>query len=296
MILGNADMNLKTLIPAILMLFAASYATAWTRSIDFNDGTVGAKAETQTTFDGAAGRTTFSNDVSLDGSNSAKMTILEGETGFGYWGGVLNFPDDLYKGDQFWASFYMYVPKDFVFYAEGNGALKFLRVRTRAADPDTIGGFNDFQIMDDDSFNGAVYRYIKEGAAGRGWRYIGTQAEKETLLPRGKWFKVEIGASFDSVPISEGGTAYFRLWIDDKLVWNGEDVQTLTNSPDWADSLFFFTYWNGKAPQTQSLYIDNIIMTSDKPNNYDSEGHPYIGSTNSVEWKAPPAAVQLQVQ
>ncbi|PHQ26354.1 hypothetical protein CLH62_01785 [Marinobacter guineae] len=289
---------MKLIIRCLIVTFllSAGYASAWTRIIDFNDGAVGSKAETQSTFDGAAGRTAFSDKVSLDGSLSAKMTVLEGEAGFGYWGGILNFPENLFKGDEFWASFYMYVPSDFVFYAEGNGALKFLRVRTRAAIPEATAGFNDFQIMDDESFNGAVYRYIKEGAAARGWRYMGTQENKDFLLPRDKWFKVEIGVSFDSVPKSEGGLAHFRLWIDDNLVWNGEDVQTLTNSPDWADSLFFFTYWNGKAPRTQSLYIDNIIMTSDRPSNYDSEGHPYIGSWNSLDFKSPPRQVDLQIE
>ncbi|WLQ16855.1 hypothetical protein O5O45_13110 [Hahella aquimaris] len=292
-----------------LTLSLSAFSEDFSREVTFDSGVVGAKAETVDTFDGVAGRTTFSTAFPrplVDGADPqhVMMTIKEGETGWGVWGGAMNFRKNLYKGDIFWASFHMYVPDDFQFYAAGNGALKFLRIRTRASAADGVGGFNDFQIMDDPSFNGAVYRFIKEGAAGRGWKYIGTKDQKDELLPRNKWFKVEISLRFDSVPVSEGGLAYFKLWIDNKLVWDGKDVQTLTSSGDWADSLYFFTYWNGKAPKTQSLYIDNIVMKSSvdtaelRPQDRDAEGNLYIGEKGnpSALYKSPPSRVEATIQ
>ena len=271
---------------------------AWSRVIDFNDGSVGASVQTTGGLDDAGGGTKFSNEVTLDGTLSAKMSIAEGAEGFGSWGGILNFPSDLRTGDEFWVQFYMYIPESFYISTPSNGSLKFLRIRT-ATTGGSNGGYNDFQIMDDGTNADAVYRFIKEGVWDRGWMQIGKASERSKLLPRNRWFKVELALSFGVSPVSEGGNSYVRYWVNDELVWNGNYAQTLSGSGHIADALYIFTYWNGKAPKTQSLYIDNIVMTSSTPQNRDSQGFPYIGDrgigdipTDGDDIDSPPAKVE----
>ncbi|MHA7808367.1 MAG: hypothetical protein ACX933_01055 [Marinobacter adhaerens] len=249
---------------------------AWTREEGFNEGDVGQSVQSTGAMDDAAGGTKYSAEQSFDGTLSAKMSIAAGATGFGSWGGIVNFPNDLRSGDSYWVQFYMYIPDSFYISTPTNGSLKFLRIRTATAQGSN-GGYNDFQIMDDGTRADAVYRFIKEGVWDRGWMEIGSSSERSTLLPRDRWFKVELALSFGVSPVSEGGNSYVRLWIDDQLVWNGTNAQTLSGSDHIADALYIFTYWNGDAPQSQSLYIDNLIMTSDTPSNRDSRGNPYIG-------------------
>jgi len=46
------------------------------------------------------------------------------------------------------------------------------------------------------------------------------------------------------------------------------------------DSMFYFscTYWNNGAPQTQTSYVDDILITNETPNNTDEFGNPMIGA------------------
>ncbi|SFM53570.1 hypothetical protein [Marinobacter zhejiangensis] len=263
-------------LAALFLIFSASDALGWTRSVDFNNGVVGQSTQRGGDFDDAGGGTLYSDEVTLDGSLSAKMSIAEGAEGFGSWGGILNFPGNLTAGDKVWVQFYIYIPSNFYIYTPGNGSLKFVRIRTNTSSGEN-GGYNDFQIIDDNSGVDAVYRYIKEGVWDIGWLYIANANQRNTLLPRDKWLKLELEFSFGTVPVTEGGNSFVRLWLDDKMVWNGENAQTLSNNSDVANALYLFTYWNGRAPKSQSLYVDNIVMTSDTPPNVDSNGYRFIG-------------------
>ncbi|MCH2535649.1 MAG: polysaccharide lyase [Bdellovibrionales bacterium] len=243
----------------------------WLVQRNFNQGTEGEKVEL-----GAGGSSRYSYDVSLDGSMAAKMSIRAGETAFGQWGGILNFDSPLTQGDKVWIQFYIYIPSSFIIETPTNGSLKFIRIRTQTSGGQN-GGYNDLQMMDDNTGSNAVYRYIKEGPGAR-WTSVAQANQRSMLLPRDRWFKVEVALSFDNVPTSDGGKSYFRMWVDDNLIWNGLDVNTLSRPDDLATALYLFTYWNGGAPQDQSLYIDNIIMTSKVPSNTDNQGHAFIGS------------------
>lgn len=284
-------------LPLLAGMFFSGNSQAWSRVEDFNDGATGQSVQATGAMDDAAGGTRYSNEQSLDGSLVAKMSIEGGVEGFGAWGGILNFPSKLTSGDSFWVQFYMYIPSGFSISTPGNGSLKFLRVRTTTPGGGN-GGFNDFQMMDDNTNTDAVYRFIKEGVANGpdyGWFNIASADERGKLLPKGRWFKVELALRFGVSPMSEGGSSYVRLWVDDNLVWNGTSVQTLAGSGDVADALYMFTYWNGYAPKSQSLYIDNLIMRSDMPSNRDSRGFAYIGDRGIVTGNgetSPPAPVE----
>jgi hypothetical protein len=290
-------LRMLPVLPFLLALLFSSNSNAWSVVEDFNSGTDGQSVMETGAMDDAAGGTLHSASPSLDGSLSAKMSISGGTTGFGSWGGIINFPSSLGSGDSYWVQFYMYIPSSFYISTPTNGSLKFLRVRTKTAEG-PMGGFNDFQIIDDGSEADSVYRYIKEGVENRGdrgWLKIGSADERSTLLPRDQWFKVELALSFGVIPLAEGGNSYVRAWVNDDLIWNGANAQTLSESGDTANALYMFTYWNGEAPKTQSLYIDNLIMTSDIPSNRDQQGFPYIGNRGGGQQPSlysPPVSVK----
>jgi hypothetical protein len=289
-------MRLASFFSLLIMSFSAANSYAWSIDENFNDGVVGQSVQQGGAMDDAAGGTKYSDEQSLEGGLAAKMSIAAGQTGFGSWGGIVNFPSSLNSGDRYWVQFYMYIPSDFRIYTPTNGSLKFLRVRTVTPNGSNAG-YNDFQIMDDGTNDDAVYRYIKEGVWDRGWMQVGRANERSTILPRDQWFKVELALSFGVTPLSEGGNSYVRYWVNDKLVWNGTGAQTLSGSDHIADALYIFTYWNGEAPKSQSLYIDSLVMTSDTPSNRDSQGFAYIGDRGVAPGEgeqavSPPAKIE----
>jgi len=270
----------------IALLLVSLDAAAWTRIVNFNNGTLGTTAQGSNGFDQCAGDTVYTRDQTHDGSNAVKMSISAGDTGWCTWGGLLDFPGNLKQGDQLWVSLYMYVPSSFVV-TDSNGSLKFLRIHTNGV------GYYDFQIIDDDTSMNYVYRSLKEGVAV--WHYIGDRSKLSSLFPRDRWFKLEINLSFDSTSVKNGGTGRTRVWIDDKPIYEGNDERTLAAASDIADQLFVFTWWNGGAPKSQSLYMDDIYMTSDTPPNVDSLGHPFIGPANGTTGSPPAAPTGISV-
>jgi len=88
--------------PATILFFTifffSSHALAWTIKADFEDGTVGARAESPTdAFHMAAGRSYYANTPALSGNQSASVSVKKGETGYGVWGGGFTFPQKLKK-------------------------------------------------------------------------------------------------------------------------------------------------------------------------------------------------------
>ena len=100
----------------------------------------------------------------------------------------------------------------------------------------------------------------------------------------------------DSTAKDAGGSGEVRIWKNNELLATITDVPTLSSASSYAQSFFLFTYWNGNAPATQHLYVDDIIMTSDTPANRDSHGNPFIGGTvpKSAPAPMPPSNVTVQ--
>jgi hypothetical protein len=267
-------------------------ASAWSYTENFNEGAVDQSIQGSVPLTQASGGTTFSTDYGLMETTSAKMSIAEGETGFGTWGAAWNFPEPLAEGDELWISFSIYIPSSFVIDTPRNGSLKFIRIRTKNSDG-SLGGYNDFQIVDDDTTLNSVYRYINEERADLGWSLIGERSSIESLLPRDRWFNLEIYFRFDEKSEKEGGNANIKVWIDNTRIWDAQEVATLGDSTDHADAFYLFTYWNGGAPKTQSLYIDNLEITTSEPTKRDTQNFPFIGAGKNGMAPKPPIRVEV---
>lgn len=85
--------------------------------------------------------------------------------------------------------------------------------------------------------------------------------------------------------------ATVRFWKNGKLIGEFLDRVTLVADDSYSDRFHIFTYWNGGAPQTQHMYIDDVVLTSDTPSGRDDYGNAYIGVGVQIMPKPPSGVV-----
>ena len=75
------------------------------------------------------------------------------------------------------------------------------------------------------------------------------------------WYCIEQYVKFSTDP----SQAIHRVWIDGVLVDEVLNHATLNSSTDVCNSVYFFTYWNMRVAQSQYAYIDDLVITTDRP-------------------------------
>jgi hypothetical protein len=225
--------------------------TPWSVVRNFNSGTLGTSVNNQS--DGMTTTAAVYDDTYVaEGPLSAKTTITQGAEGFGSFGGIVDFPFNLVQYDELWMHVWLYVPANFDL-TTNSGSLKFMRVRSRKAD-NTSQGYLDWQIKP----NG-TYRLLKEGQS------IWYDADPNAVLPRAQWVQYIWHIIIDDVPGASGGLARVRAWQDGVLIQDENLVRTMNAVGDVQTGLYLFTFWNGGAPQTQSVWLDDIRIANTKP-------------------------------
>lgn len=237
-------------------------ARRFSLSRTFN-GTPGVITRTEADgFSEADGRTVYSSEQAFSDTTSGKMTLLTsddeangGGGGFGQWGGIINWPNELLKGDEIFIRFRMFYPAGFNHYTVGGGShVKFTRIKTL-----TAGGANagliDIYWHSQNNAEGTTYKFIKEQVDK--WVYFGDSANFPFVS--GQWVTFNIHYILSDVP----GEGLVRVWRDGSLMVNANEA-TLTNATDRALDWYLFTYWNGAVPQNQSCYVDDVVITSDR--------------------------------
>lgn len=262
-------MRISNYLVVLFLGFFCVNASAWTIHAGFDSGVLGAKAEkTDDSFSGAAGRSIYSNETAISG-HSAKLHIEKGETGWGRWGGEFMFPEKVVRGETLWYLVHVYFPENFDHYAYGEGnRLKFMRITTRSYDNRNHGAI-DFLIDMKGSIN--PFKWIYEGK--NRWSDVG---EPDDMIVKGKWESYQVQVTFDKIPLDSGGKAESRIWKNGVLLKHITDRTTLKENTSYANRALLFTYWNGGAPKTQSLYVDEITITNETPNWTDAFGTPLI--------------------
>jgi hypothetical protein len=278
-------MMLKRLaLPALptLLLLQPLAAHAWTTDINCEGGSLGSQLAQSTslnTFTTSFTLTQYSNAQAATGSQSCKMGITAGQTGWGQFGGIVMFPSHLGPGSQVWVRVSLFVPAGFNVTTD-DGMLKFIRVHT-ASPTVSNQGYHDllfanpgFQMYSGGKNYSPSYVYGYEGSGTQDYP-VGTSPTNNFVT--GKWETYEIYLSLDSAGKAAGGQGEVRVWKNNQLMLDLTSDRTLVDKTTYAESLFLFTWWNGNAPVSQSLYVDDIIMTSDTPANKDAAGNPFIG-------------------
>ncbi|WP_185234534.1 hypothetical protein [Teredinibacter franksiae] len=267
----------KQLFSVLIMIFLLSCSfgvSAWEIVKDFNVGTEGTKAEGATAFDSSAGDSILSTANVREGQFAAKLQIQAGETAFGRWGGVIDFPTALHKGEELWVGMDVFFPEGFD-YSTNNGYLKFIRFRNKKSDGTHTGYLDNLIVMP--SRNSGTFALLKEGLS-----YVleyGSQGAQP--IPQGEWFRYEIYMKLDEVPVKNGGASVVKSWLNGALIVEQTEIMTLGAATDEVVSFYLFTYWNNGAPKDQHMYVDNIIITNEKPSAIDGWGNSRIGNPYS---------------
>ena len=234
-----------------------SSRTGWNVTRDFNGGADGAVVSTVSgdAFDDIAGSTLYDAANAYEGARCAKLQIANNVEGFGTWGGLIDFPQVVGKGQRFWLQLYIKMPSAFLIKTPTNGSLKYIRVRQKKVDA-TNAGFFDLQFKDDDQTS-SEFRMIKE--VQDVWQEFGADG----VFTRDTWHRHTLCIDVDNVAVANGGSGRVRFWQNGTLQVSSTTLTPLVNATDLMDSLYLFTYWNGFSPQAQHLFVDKIQMSTD---------------------------------
>lgn len=267
-------------------------AMAWTITQAFDDKSDGASCGWD-----AAGGSTVSSAMAHSGSKSCRLSVEAGAEAFGMWGGIINHPAVVRRGGELWLRVRTYMPSTFNYNA--NPRLKFMRIHTMS-DSNSNYGYDDIYI--NTKGTNPPFQFIYEGE--QEWSFIGSLTASLTSLLTGQsttqaiklgaWETYEMYVKFDPVPVSKGGAARVRFWKDGVLMSDITDRITLKTADSYSERTHLFTYWNGTAPATQHMFVDDVVLTSETPAGRDAKGNPYVGTGVSVTRPASPSNVSTQ--
>lgn len=257
------------LITVFLSLFLVNTAAAWTIDLSFDSQSNGERCANFSTS-----KSVVASDKSVSGGKSCKQSITAGSSGYSEWGGIIMFPSTLSKSDEIWIRLRTYFPLGFNY--DADPFLKFLRVRTETAAGDNRG-YNDWYIANEGSSR--PFQFVYEGRQDLGWQKIGTSSDQIQL---GVWETYEFYIKFDTKSVDEGGSGRMRAWKNGILMKDMTDRVTLREATDYSNSFYLFTYWNNhselKGPaESQSMYVDDLTITNERPLDTDNLGNPAIG-------------------
>jgi hypothetical protein len=255
-------------------------AAAWTTDINCEGGANGAKVAEggANQFSSTFSLTDYSSTVAATGSESCKMGISAGSDGWGVFGATYAFPSNIGSGSSVWARVSLYVPIGFNV-TTNDGMLKFMRIHTANSGGSNVG-YHDLLISNPGLVNWSAtlgnwsssFVYNFEGHP----NLIGVGKVPTNNIVQGKWETYEMNIKFDAVAKSAGGTGEVRIWKNNVLLLDSTSQPTLASSSDHSDGFYLFTYWNGNAPATQQLYVDDVVITTDTPSNRDTAGNPCL--------------------
>lgn len=268
----------------VVVLFFATYgvlANAWTIETNYDGQQPGDQCQK---WDAKVPVVT---DVeSFSGSNSCRISINAGSTGWDGWGGIFNHPQNLVKGNEVWVRIRTFMPLEFDYKVTGRGnRLKFLRLHTRDTQNGNFG-YIDWYIIHPD-YLGKPFGFIYEGEDK--WTMFGELGEHPQL---GKWETYEYYVKFDNISVDNGGQARIRTWKNGKLLADITDRITLKTADAYSEGTYFFTWWNAGSPKTQEMYIDDLIVTTERPKMVDEFGNPSISGGDIAPGE--PGSVQVK--
>jgi len=241
--------------------------TGWTVHYSFDDRALGSR------LSGFFSGTTVTDEQSLVGAQSARVSIQEGTDGWGTWGGIVTFPKPVTRGQTVRARVAFWLPTDFVPNQRNGDRLKLMRMGTRGAS-DNHTGYLDMHYNVNALTNTNPYTWSYEGAGYTNyWRPwgIGHPIQQE------QWEVLEWAITADDIPMSQGGMARVLIWKNGTLVADIRDARTLVNASGFIRNFLLYTYWNGDAQADFYHYIDELTVTTKIPTQTDSAGNPYLG-------------------
>lgn len=259
---------------------------AWVIDRDFEKGTLGQKASSD--FSEAYSSTIHTNEKTFSGNQAIKSTVQKDSFGYGEWGGTWQFPTKLGEGEEIWYRVWVFFPTGFDFSCNCTEGIKFLRTRTKSASGEFEGSWDYY--LQPQGVVMATGVNNKEFYENHPWPYEDIRGLGESIRT-GEWHAYEHYIKLSSV----SGKGIIRAWQDGNLIFEDTKTATLKSSTSTASLATIWTYWNNKAPKTQSAYLDGVIITNEPPSAKDSKGNPYIG-VGDVKFLSPPKPPKVALQ
>ncbi|MHC4739543.1 MAG: DNRLRE domain-containing protein, partial [Planctomycetota bacterium] len=235
-------------------------AQAWTKTIGFEDGTVGNRAQSTADSFGEAGTDTlFSDAYSIEGSQSVKFHHIECSSGWAQAHAYFDYTDVPYGG-EIWVRFYVYQKEP---WSNSNctqsGAQAWKMFRVQKGSEGYISAYG--------TSNGQPRMDCENCSPGWNmFQNVGTPY----ALQNDQWECVEF---YIKLHDSDG---IVRMWINGelKLEYTDQHTANVGTSANWS---YVYTYWNDGIPQDQDSYMDAIVVTNETPSQQDSYGNYMIG-------------------
>jgi len=251
-------------ILSLLLFFTSAQAFAWTKSANFESGSVGSLAQGASGFDYAGSATTFSSDKKASGSKSAKMLWPKGSEGWTIDHGELNHSQSVTNGQEIWARGYYYFASPWSWANAGGAAgfIKILRIHVANASGGNVGYLSFIA-----NASGQIIASNEPADYGP---VTGAKLDTDA------WQCLEIYANLST------SSPVVRMWKNGVLIFEDTTHRTLSSTSDYANFSYIMTTWNGGAPQNQTEYVDELVVTTDKPSQVDSKGNRMIGLVNGT--------------
>jgi len=221
--------------------------------VTFEGGSSGTVAKGTNGFSYAGTATTYSSTAAAGGSTSAQMKWTAGTSGWGTAHGEINLPAAVRDGGEIWIRGYYHFANPWS-WASANGAysgIKVMRLSTSA------GGW--LSIFTD-----------SRGAIG----LSNEPAEYQTFtgtLNVGTWQCLEMYVRLSA------SVSVFRIWVNGILIHEDKAHRTLAASDRYSELVSVMSVWNNNVAQNQTQYIDEFVITTDRPSQVDAKGNPMIG-------------------
>ena len=241
-------------ILSIICLASAGQVFAWTKTVNFDSGTAGSLANGSSGFDYAGTKTIIATDNSISGGKSAKMTWTKGDPGWNLQHGEIQFPAQVKNGGEVWIRGYYYFANPWSFLSN-NGDYSGIKIMRLATD---VGGWHSIFSV-----------YSPNISASNEMEQV--QIDTGSPFKIGSWQSLEMYIKLSPT------NGIFRIWQDGKLVFEDLNHKTISSSNGYISFASVMSVWNNNVGQTQTQYVDDFIITTDKPSQVDSKGNSMIG-------------------
>lgn len=217
-------------------------------------------------------KTTFSTTNAHSGTKGAKATITAGDAADQTWGCWWNFGGNVYEGGEMWLSAWVLVPGSFSWAGWGGKGLRLFEKQP--------GGSKTGQVINLYIGPNGYYPLVANFGEDSGsyWAWAVENGVAGSVLgpaPAATWESIEIYVKV-STSIT-GGT--FRYWRNGVNEINCTDrCKTLSNSDNYYTGAAFLTFWgnDGYQGSEQSLFFDDVILTTTEPTTKDVNGLPCV--------------------
>jgi len=253
-------------------------------AMDCDDGELGTRAEGPDALASVLGdaepRVTYDDAQAVDSVGQSCRSIARATQNF-FGGRYLDVPPGIGVGDDVWMRHALFFPDGFCFghgtiSGDGWGTTKWMRIEFDNGDPGDrltlqLTNFAAQGCNDTTEVFGATREYA--GTAN-------LRPPSPSPITTGQWHMVQW-----HVHLAADESGFIRFWVDD--LYQGQ-VDGITVGAADREIAFvqYGDYWNGSPYEDVEWFLDEVIMTTERPDTLDAGQLPYIDpAARADDWE-----------